>query len=186
MWYRVLLGSLRELNHLRNRLTAHVMSCMRVKFCTFTYPLVVHLDTQTPITHNSSANFTCECGLVFPSENDLKNHAQRSHEYRSPCRSYMPTTVCLSCLKAFASRDKLLQHLRCGSVRWFHHLASLYEPFDKLEVQRLDAEAVTRKKSAVASNVPVRPCAQTYGPQLMPADCVTIPHVENYVRSSVL
>ena len=81
----------------------------------------------------------------------------------------MPTKVCLSCLKAFASRDKLLHHLRWGSVRCFDHLEALYEPMDKLEVQRLDAEAVAHKKRAVASKVPARPCVQTYGPQLMPA-----------------
>ena len=84
----------------------------------------------------------------------------------------MDETVCLSCLKAFACRDKPLQHLRWGSVRSFDHLEALYEPMDKLEVQRLDAEAVAHKKRAVASKVPARPCVQTYGPQLMPAEYI--------------
>ena len=111
--------------------------------------------TQTVI----DTSFACDaCSRSFTSYPALCGHRYRVHAYKNPLRSYMPTATCLSCLKMFGNRTRLLCHLMSRSPRCATDLVARFSPLPSDVVDILDSKDVLHKCCKV------NPCRQLYGP----------------------
>ena len=119
------------------------------------------------ICEQADADVFCyECGRIFSSFQDLKNHAHRSHGFVSDARKYAVDDQCLACLTVFGNRLALVQYL---SNR--HHcldtLRAVYNPLDPVRVKLLDVQALALAKQ----KRPVAPALRLMGPRIDPSMC---------------
>ena len=79
-----------------------------------------------------------ECGRQFASYPELQGHRHRVHGYKNPLRQYMPSSICLCCLKQFGTRLRLLFHPQSRSMRCADFLVKYFKPLDKEIEDALD------------------------------------------------
>ena len=99
-----------------------------------------------------------ECGRLFRSITDVRNHAHRAHGFKASARFYTPSNTCLACLTSFGSRDAIIQHLTDRKAS-MDLLFNVYAPLPTEIVSMLDKEAITVRKS----RVPKAPSMRKHG-----------------------
>ena len=111
----------------------------------------------------STDHFCYDCGRVFCSFNELKNHAHRSHGFISDARRFAFTCQCLVCLTIFGSLHAIVQHLS-DRIVCLDMLRMVYEPLSYEDCKALDHAALMAARSSSVK----APARRAFGPRIVP------------------
>lgn len=92
-------------------------------------PQQIHTDT-----------WVCDlCSRAFPSKRALATHSGRAHGYRRLVKFFAVGQMCGACVKLYATRKRLIEHLR-DATECLQTLQACFPPLSDQQVLEMDAE----------------------------------------------
>ena len=124
-----------------------------------------------PCTQTTQAEtWVCDqCQKTYPSKRALATHAGRAHGYRRLVKFYAIDTTCNACAKVYATRKRLIEHLR-DATECLQTLQACFPPLPDEEVIALDAAdqetTLALRAQGWGPAKALAPARKIYGPTL--------------------